>query len=696
MATDLSRLVLRLEADNAKLVSSLEKTTRQLQGFQRSTLSITSSVRTALTGLGVGFSTAALVRSLGTTIDFADNMGKLSQKTGVAVEELSALNYAAQLSDVSTDSLATAFKKLAVNQSDALKGTGEAKDAFAAIGITLADLKTKSPDQLLKQIADRFASYEDGANKAALAVKLLGRAGTELIPLLNQGSAGIASAEAEARRFGATIDENTAAAAERFNDQIKKLDTSFTGFKLTIATDILPSLNAMTKAFTEAYTDGFTLSRFMDHLREEGGGGKFADPSKVFNADALRDNLRELEKEYDATQQKLAKGFYFDTDTKELNIPAANQLALDALGKQIIDTKSQLRDLIGMQTPVNNVGKELLKLNDYWQLNAISTKEYIALVQKAAGVKVAAPEIKDTNPTKAEKALESEIEKIQEANKKWQEGILTVQQYHDAVRQAADLPNSIQGVDALKPIDNSSAIGQELSAIADSLKTREEIEVQAYERRKKLAEDNIKDEEDRRRVIEDLERTHAFNMVEIERDKNSQIVAMRESVLGLSVELLAALGSRSKKFAQAAIVLEKAYAIQKVLIESKVAAMAALTPPPIGLGPVAGQALAAAITASGYTQAGLIGAIGAVQVADAGKSSGGGSSAVGGAFSSPTAAPVSSPQAQRVTQIYFNGPIAGDENLKKIIVGTLRQTIDNEDVVIISSGSRQAREIRGT
>ena len=62
MATDLARLVLRLEAESAKLQSQLDSTTRRLRSFERTSLSITSSVKKALATLGIGFSAAVIVR----------------------------------------------------------------------------------------------------------------------------------------------------------------------------------------------------------------------------------------------------------------------------------------------------------------------------------------------------------------------------------------------------------------------------------------------------------------------------------------------------------------------------------------------------------------------------------------------------------------------------------------------------------
>lgn len=80
-----------------------------------------------------------------------------------------------------------------------------------------------------------------------------------------------------------------------------------------------------------------------------------------------------------------------------------------------------------------------------------------------------------------------------------------------------------------------------------------------------------------------------------------------------TIYLMQALGQKSKGFAIAAFAAEKVIAIQRILMQTRVAAAAALTPPPIGLGPVHGQGLAASIRASGNTSAILTGAASIVE-----------------------------------------------------------------------------------
>lgn len=206
-------------------------------------------------GAAVGVATVAAATALAVmvkqSIDAMDNMSKLAQSTGVAVEELSALAYAADLSGVSEDALGTSLVKLTKNMSDAAQGTGEAQKAFDALAISVknADGTLKGADDVLGEIAGKFAQYRDGAEKTALAVSLFGRSGADLIPLLNSGAEGLAEMTAEAEELGLTFDQQTGKAAEAFNDNLSRLNAVKKGLVNRITAELLPSLVNLSDRF---------------------------------------------------------------------------------------------------------------------------------------------------------------------------------------------------------------------------------------------------------------------------------------------------------------------------------------------------------------------------------------------------------------------------------------------------------------
>lgn len=201
--------------------------------------------------VAAGTAAAAMVKS---SIDTADATSKAAQATGTTVESFSALTYAADLSGLSQEGLASAMVKLTKNMSDAAQGTGEAIKGFTALGISVKDSNgnLKGSDAMLAEVADKFAAMEDGAGKTALAVSLFGKTGAQLIPMLNAGAAGIDDLKKEAAELGLVLSTETARSAEEFNDTLTKIQGVARGLANRVMADLLPMLNNLATQFFES------------------------------------------------------------------------------------------------------------------------------------------------------------------------------------------------------------------------------------------------------------------------------------------------------------------------------------------------------------------------------------------------------------------------------------------------------------
>lgn len=155
------------------------------------------------------------------TIDAADSMNDLSQRIGIGVRSLGQWKLAAEQNGLTTESLAGGVKKLSVYMV-------EHADRLKAAGIT-----AKDADGALMQLADLFKAMPEGVDKTALAVQLFGKAGVEMIPMLNQGSQGLAQAREKARKYAEEL-EKLAPKADEFNDKLAelKLHSEATGISL--------------------------------------------------------------------------------------------------------------------------------------------------------------------------------------------------------------------------------------------------------------------------------------------------------------------------------------------------------------------------------------------------------------------------------------------------------------------------------
>jgi len=182
-------------------------------------------------GASIGVATASLYGLVKTTADAADGAWKMSQRVGIAVESLQSLAYAAKLSDVDIDELGMAISFMSRNATEAIGGSKEMAANFAKIEIPVQALKSMKPDDLLKTIANRFEVLQDGGQKTTIAMELFGRAGTRLIPMLNQGAKGITALQVKAKALGIVFSEEDAKAAEEFNDSVYTLGRALVGLR---------------------------------------------------------------------------------------------------------------------------------------------------------------------------------------------------------------------------------------------------------------------------------------------------------------------------------------------------------------------------------------------------------------------------------------------------------------------------------
>ena len=198
----------------------------------------------SIAALGVGIT--ALVMPVARV---GDEFFKLSQKTGVSVEALTALDYAAKLSDVSTDGLTKALQKLSVAMFDTQINGVEGSAALKALGVSATDVngQIRPTEQVLLDLAEKFSAMPDGADKAALAVKLFGKEGLAIIPFLNQGREGITALMEEAQRLGLVMSEDVARASEVFNDNLTRLSAIFEGVQRQIGAAVIPVLADFTE-----------------------------------------------------------------------------------------------------------------------------------------------------------------------------------------------------------------------------------------------------------------------------------------------------------------------------------------------------------------------------------------------------------------------------------------------------------------
>ena len=253
MAMNLDAL-LRIKADvqGENNIRRLGNSLQGLQGQAKNAALGFNNFKGAVAGFGAAIAGSAIVAGLGAivkkSIDAGDELFNLQAKTGVAATALIGIGNAAKLADVDLGTLGKGLTKLNVNLVNAAEGNEDLARKFQALGVSVKDNNGQlvPADKALKQIADRFADMPDGAQKAAAAVALFGKSGTELIPLLNEGAASM-------EKFTYKVGEDFAARSDLFNDTITELSIKTQGFGLELTDALLPALQSILEVFADLF-----------------------------------------------------------------------------------------------------------------------------------------------------------------------------------------------------------------------------------------------------------------------------------------------------------------------------------------------------------------------------------------------------------------------------------------------------------
>lgn len=216
----------------------------------------------AMTAVGAGL-VLALGKMVNSYSKAGDEVAKMAKRTGFGTEALSELRHAAELSGSSLASIEKATKKMSMAVVEARDGVATYTDIFDKLGVNIAALEAQKPEEQFWTLANAMASLEDHTEKVAVAQELFGRAGADLIPLLDSGTEAIAEMRQEAHDLNVVFSEEAAQAAEEFEDSKTRLKTAFAGIGAAISKEVMPQMEELIKGLTERLK--VAMEWFSDH-----------------------------------------------------------------------------------------------------------------------------------------------------------------------------------------------------------------------------------------------------------------------------------------------------------------------------------------------------------------------------------------------------------------------------------------------
>ncbi len=227
------RAFVELFADDRALVRGLRTAQQKLAAFGAAV----RGLGTQMLALGAGI-VAPLALAAKAFADTGSQLSDMAARTGVSVEALGELGYAAQQSGASLEDVEKAVRTMQRTITAATNGSDQAATALDRIGLSAEALAGLKPEQQFAAIAAALARIENPTERAAAAMGVLGKSGTTLLPMVGD----LAALRAEARRLGVVMSGGQAKLADDLGDAFDRVKASLQGVANAVGTALAPVL----------------------------------------------------------------------------------------------------------------------------------------------------------------------------------------------------------------------------------------------------------------------------------------------------------------------------------------------------------------------------------------------------------------------------------------------------------------------
>ena len=364
--------------DTTIRISAIDQTREAFRSVQSNISNLTGSLKSIAGPIAAAFSTVAIGAFAKSVIDTADALGDLSEKTGIAVKDLSSLGNAATLNGSSAEEFNDAIVKFQKSLAEAQKGIGSQSDAFKTLGISIknADGTFKDTTALFYEFADAMAVTTEGATKTKLAQDLLGRSGTNLIPVLNKGSEAL-------RQYQATFDDEFVKRAGEFNDNIDKLNKNFQALAVTLLGPVVAGFNKFYES-VEFRLKGMTANQAKEIQRLIETSKDYTDRVDRVMATASQKTTRVMVDSAKAAQEQakeierliaISKDYADRTDRMSQQ-QATAQKGTEERARQAAKLLDEIR------TPTQKYAEELEKVNILNDEGRFTSEQYDLVLKK--------------------------------------------------------------------------------------------------------------------------------------------------------------------------------------------------------------------------------------------------------------------------------------------------------------------------
>lgn len=198
---------------------------------------------------------------------FADTVLTESTVTGISTEKLQEYMYAAELVDVSTETLTKSMTKQINSMKAARDGSKSMVEAYDKLGVSVTDSngELRDSETVYWELIDALGKVENETERDSLAMTILGKSAQDLNPLITAGAQRMQELGKQAKDAGYVMGDDMLQAYGSLDDQCQKLTLGVTAAKNAVGAVLLPVLTSLA-------SDGVSLlGEFTSGINEANG-----------------------------------------------------------------------------------------------------------------------------------------------------------------------------------------------------------------------------------------------------------------------------------------------------------------------------------------------------------------------------------------------------------------------------------------
>lgn len=357
---------------NIKIRANASQFESAMSNIKKSVTNLSSSFAGKLgAALGIGF----LIREMSQLTNQFDSIAKRSKALGLSTDDFQKIAYAAERSGSSVEGTAKAFKILQRNIYDAQVVGGEQLKTFEILGLDLKKLGELTPIEQFKETVAALDNIENATIKSALAQKVFGRSGNELIPMLTD----LKSLMSEASEIG-IVKSETLKAAEDLADRITDIKQAL--ISMSSETGIFEKLASGLNALIESYKalknelkgtelpEGFTKRSELVQKKEPWitSQGQAAIPSIGANGETIYSAFEDVLISRVPKKEEIANIIEKKLNTKKpLDLASiVNKDATEKIEKKLNESIEKAKDELALLEAKNDLSEEqfnIFKIN---------------------------------------------------------------------------------------------------------------------------------------------------------------------------------------------------------------------------------------------------------------------------------------------------------------------------------------------